>query len=411
MAVPKLQLLSRTQYDTDGTTTVWDFNFSGGYILQDHVKAYYDSVGGVRTPVVVTPAMLIGTWQLQITPAIPAGNVLTIYRATPKDRPMVDFTDRGYISEVALDTLARQAVFVAAEASDDTVTANSDVAVNAAVQAQAAQASTVAASASAVAAAAAADEDRIAADASAVAAANAATAVAAVPIGDNLLINGGFVINQRAYAPGAPTAAANQYTLDRWRIVTSGEWLIFSESWLSTSVTAPAGGLEQVVEGTSIFGGVYVLNWSGTATATVNNHARAQGEPFTLTAGENTTVRFSSGTVILPKLEYGSLATAYKHRPVWTELALCQRYYQRFAVGFRSPVTDGKAYGAWVPFAVPMRAAPTVALFNPIIAVAFATTAGGLSSVRADGVLYYKGATYSSYDGQYLDILSANAEL
>jgi hypothetical protein len=103
MPTPKLQLLSRTQYDTDGSTTVWNFNFSGGYILQDHVKAYYDTPAGVRTPVTVTPAMLIGAWQLQITPAIPAGNVLTIYRATPKDNPMVDFTDRGNVSEVALD--------------------------------------------------------------------------------------------------------------------------------------------------------------------------------------------------------------------------------------------------------------------------------------------------------------------
>ena len=135
MPTPKLQLLSRTQYDTDGSTTVWNFNFSGGYILQDHVKAYYDSPLGVRTVVTVTPAMLIGTWQLQITPAIPVGNVLTIYRATPKDNPMVDFTDRGNISEIALDTLARQAIFVAAEASDDTVTANADVAVNAADEA------------------------------------------------------------------------------------------------------------------------------------------------------------------------------------------------------------------------------------------------------------------------------------
>ena len=139
MPTPKLQLLSRTQYDTDGSTTVWNFNFSGGYILQDHVKAYYDSPLGVRTVVTVTPAMLIGTWQLQITPAIPANNVLTIYRATPKDNPMVDFIDRGSISEVALDTLARQAIFVAAEASDDTVTANSAVAVTAAAAALASQ--------------------------------------------------------------------------------------------------------------------------------------------------------------------------------------------------------------------------------------------------------------------------------
>lgn len=132
MAVPKLQLLSRTQYDADGATLVWDFNFSGGYLLPEHVKAYHDSPGGIRTQVAVTPSMLIGEFQLQIIPAVPAGNVLTIYRATPKDQPMVDFVDRGTVSEVALDTIARQAIFVAAEASDDTAVANVDVAVEAA---------------------------------------------------------------------------------------------------------------------------------------------------------------------------------------------------------------------------------------------------------------------------------------
>lgn len=132
MATPKLQLLSRTQYDTDGLTIVWDFNFSGGYILPEHVKAYYDTTLGVRTNITVTPSMLIGPNQLQITPAIPAGNVLTIYRSTPKDQPLVDFVDRGTVSEVALDTIAKQSVFVAAEASDEVATFNGDIAATAA---------------------------------------------------------------------------------------------------------------------------------------------------------------------------------------------------------------------------------------------------------------------------------------
>jgi hypothetical protein len=38
----------------------------------------------------------------------------------------------------------------------------------------------------------------------------------------NLVINGNFAINQRAYVSGAATSGANQYTLDRWRVVTSG---------------------------------------------------------------------------------------------------------------------------------------------------------------------------------------------
>lgn len=177
MATPKLQLLSKTLYDTDGSTTVWDFNFEGGYILQDHIKAYTETPIGLRTPIVVTPAMLIGPWQLQITPALTAGNVLVIYRATPKDAPMVDFVDRGGVSEIALDTVARQAIFVAAEASDDVATSNIDVAVTAANSAEAAK---VTAQASASSAAGSASAAATSAGAASTSASNAAASAASL---------------------------------------------------------------------------------------------------------------------------------------------------------------------------------------------------------------------------------------
>lgn len=131
----KLELLSRTQYDANGVQTVWDFNFAGGYILPEHVKAYYE-LGSVRTQLTITPANLIGSNQLYISPAVPDGAVLTIYRDTPKNAPLVDFVDRGTVSEVALDTVAKQAVFVAAESSDSATTGSVDVAVTAAAAAQ-----------------------------------------------------------------------------------------------------------------------------------------------------------------------------------------------------------------------------------------------------------------------------------
>ena len=115
MPTPTEQLLSRTIYDTDGATTNWNFSFSSGYIDVAHVKAYTEDANGIRTNITVTPGMLIGQFQLQITPALAAGKVLTIYRDTPKDATLVDFTDESGFSEVALDTNAKQAVFVAAE--------------------------------------------------------------------------------------------------------------------------------------------------------------------------------------------------------------------------------------------------------------------------------------------------------
>lgn len=119
MATPKEQLLSRTVYDTNGTTTIWDFAFSGGYLDPSHVKAYTENALGVRTALVINPATdLIGQFQLRIQPALAAGLELVIYRDTPKNLPLVDFTDESGFSEIALDTNAKQGVFIAAEAID-----------------------------------------------------------------------------------------------------------------------------------------------------------------------------------------------------------------------------------------------------------------------------------------------------
>lgn len=166
----KLELLSRTIYDADGAQTVWDFNFAGGYILPEHVKAYYE-LASVRYEVSVNPTMLVGPNQLYISPPVPTGAVLTIYRDTPKNAPLVDFVDRGTVSEVALDTVAKQAVFVAAEAGDSAATGAVDVAVTAATAAQAS-------SLTALASANAANSAALAAAGSAVAAASSAASAA-----------------------------------------------------------------------------------------------------------------------------------------------------------------------------------------------------------------------------------------
>ena len=75
----------------------------------------------------------------------------------------------------------------------------------------------------------------------------------------NLLINGLFTINQRGYVSATATTAANQYTVDRWCVVTSGQNLTFSATAGVGTATAPAGGLKQIIEGASIIGGTYTL--------------------------------------------------------------------------------------------------------------------------------------------------------
>lgn len=104
---------SINEFTGDGTQTEWEINFAGGFISRDHVKAYITDAAG--TSVVVSITWVSDT---TITQAVPAGSVLTVRRATPKEAPLADFTDGSVVSEANLDTNANQAVFIAAEASD-----------------------------------------------------------------------------------------------------------------------------------------------------------------------------------------------------------------------------------------------------------------------------------------------------
>jgi len=156
--------------------------------------------------------------------------------------------------------------------------------------------------------------------------------------GRNRIINAQGRINQRGYVSGTATVAANQYTLDRWRVVTSGQNLTWTGNAARNVMTAPAGGVEQVVEGLNIEGGTYTINWTGTAACTVAGVARAKGEVFTLTAATNTTVRFTGGTFTDVQLEPGVMPTAFERAYHSDELARCERYFQLVRVHIQSPV-------------------------------------------------------------------------
>ena len=154
MPTPAQQLLSQTIYVTDGITSDWNFSFSNGYLDPSHVKAYYLDSAGVRTN--ITAFSLSGTYQLHTASVLPVGLTLVIYRDTPKTAPIVDFTDGSGLTELALDTNARQAVMLAAEASDANVYTTTVSAVEAANTAVASSVSATAAAISAAASAASA---------------------------------------------------------------------------------------------------------------------------------------------------------------------------------------------------------------------------------------------------------------
>ena len=180
----------------------------------------------------------------------------------------------------------------------------------------------------------------------------------------NLLINADFRINQRAYVSTTATAVANQYTLDRWRVVVSGQSISFSTLGTDNTITCPAGGLGQKIEALNVQGGTYVINWTGTATCTVDGAAKTKGATVTLTANTQADVIFSSGTVKEAQLEKGLVSTNFEYRSVGEELALCQRYYEKSNF-FRSGVIANNTNGlATESFITPKRVNATVSFIT-----------------------------------------------
>jgi hypothetical protein len=185
----------------------------------------------------------------------------------------------------------------------------------------------------------------------------------------NKLLNATFMVNQRQYVSATNTSGSNEFTLDRWKVVTSGQNISFSDSGGVRTVTAPAGGMEEVVEGATLLTGTHTLNWTGTATATVDGNAVAKGGTFSLTAGTDATVRFTGGTVSKPQLEFGDTPTTFESRPITIEMMLCQRYcvvysFEGFGgstrmIGYVDCYTTTVG-GQILPLPVPMRATPVL---------------------------------------------------
>jgi hypothetical protein len=119
MADPYLQLYSQNWFATDGSTTIWNFTFEDGYISKDYVKAYV-LVGDIRTDLTITGGNFSGQYQLTITPAIPTGQTLVVYRDTPKTAPLVNYSTGARFTEANLDESNTQAIHCIQELIDST---------------------------------------------------------------------------------------------------------------------------------------------------------------------------------------------------------------------------------------------------------------------------------------------------
>lgn len=200
-----------------------------------------------------------------------------------------------------------------------------------------------------------------------------AATVGQIPAGGlyNKIINGNFVVNQRAVS-GTVTLAANAFGHDRWKAGASGCTYTFTTNGIDTVINILSGSLMQIVEDLNVEGGVYSLAWTGTATGRVaingaaTTGAYAASPIVTGSANSRQTIRveFTLGTLSNVQLKFGSDVAIFERRPYGLELELCQRYYEAGFLRATGYVANNS--GDWVTALVryntPKRQGPSVSM-------------------------------------------------
>ncbi len=257
----------------------------------------------------------------------------------------------------------------------------------------------------------------------------------------NVIINGGFTINQRAYV-SAVALAAGVYGHDRWKAGSGGGDYSFTQLASPTTITIAANKtLIQVIEDKNVYGGTYTLSWTGTALAryAINSATPAgayAASPITITgqtAGATMSVEFgngaSSGTLGLVQLERGSVATPFEWRPFTQELALCMRYCiayratganQRYGLGSADTLATVIVFNS---FPVVMRDVPTMVTSalntfacgttTPLTSLAVTYTTAQLMAIKAGSTSnpWTLGYAYQLFDQGGASFIVFSAEL
>lgn len=197
----------------------------------------------------------------------------------------------------------------------------------------------------------------------------------------NKLINADGRVDQKGYGSSITANSNNFYFTDRWRIAASGETVNIqvlpsgSKQW-----TTGANGIEQVVEGNNVEAGVYVLSWTGNATASINYSPIPNGGSILLPANQHVVVRFV-GTFTEPQFERGSRPTPFERRPFSVELDLAQRYF--YSLDGNALYCLGQVMSP--TYALGMLTLPTVMRTNPtFLANLVGTTNAGGGDVAAN---------------------------
>ena len=173
-------------------------------------------------------------------------------------------------------------------------------------------------------------------------------------------------------------------------LLTTVTWTAFYANTTDTFGTLASPTVTQIATGTF------------TVTSTLTRYSASISIPSAATTGIQivfTVGAQTSGTWTIDnvQLERGSAASPFEWRPIPTELAMCQRYYEKSYNPTSAPGTSvGLAQGtvvasdpnpalyflAGIPFKVEKRASPTLTLYNS------AGTAGFLTSVQDSSITY-----------------------
>jgi hypothetical protein len=251
-------------------------------------------------------------------------------------------------------------------------------------------------------------------------------AVASGAINPNIVINGNFTVNQRAYVSAA-NLASGSYGFDRWKSNYTNTTLTFTSAPQGQEITINAsGGLQQIIERANVPAGSYVLSWTGTATGRIYNSGgtppsyAASPVLFTADGSANVVVEFTAvsttKTLSKVKFELGSTATSFQYagETIEGELANCQRYYWRAGGDnayqyLANGSGDGSTSGTYlVVNPVDMRAAPTSIDFSTLgVTDGTTTTAAtniqfGRASRRANLVNATTASGQTQYRAQFL---------
>jgi hypothetical protein len=162
----------------------------------------------------------------------------------------------------------------------------------------------------------------------------------------NLLINGGFTINQRVYVSGA-TLASGSFGHDRMKGGASGGDYTFTQLESNTEITILSSkSLIQIVRDKNVVGGTYTLSWTGTAQARFGIDSSTPSgayanSPITInsqTAGTVMSVEFDTGTLGVMQLNEGVNANPFEYRHYEKELELCIPYAEELMSGLATGI-------------------------------------------------------------------------